>query len=152
MNHQQRIKQALLSLEGLSLGDSFGQSFFIEQSKAIQLINGRVLPKKPWLYTDDTLMAISIVETLNKYESIEIDTLVRAFARRYIEQPNRGYGSTAAKILREISEGVPWKQALTNAFSGMGSMGNGGAMRAAPHKSIFLRRLRKSYPRSKSLL
>ena len=51
MNHTQRIEKALLSLEGLSIGDSFGQNFFIEQDKAIQSINSRILPTKPWFYT-----------------------------------------------------------------------------------------------------
>ena len=137
MNHEARIEKAILSLSGLSIGDSFGQNFFIEQNKARQLINSRQLPAKPWLYTDDTVMAISIVETLNKFGYIEQDYLARAFAERYIEEPNRGYGSSAGRMLREMSQGVFWRQASTSAFSGMGSMGNGGAMRAAPIGAYF---------------
>ena len=137
MNHEERIKKALLSLQGLSIGDSFGQNFFIEQNKARQLIDSRILPNKPWFYTDDTVMAISIVKTLNKFEHIEQDYLAQMFAQKYIEEPSRGYGSNAGKTLREISQGVDWRQASTNAFSGMGSMGNGGAMRAAPIGAYF---------------
>ena len=137
MNHSERIKKALLSLQGLSTGDSFGQKFFIEQNKARQLIDSRTLPDKPWFYTDDTVMAISVVETLNKFEHIEQDYLAQMFAQKYIEEPNRGYGSNAGKTLREISEGVDWRQASKIAFSGMGSMGNGGAMRAAPIGAYF---------------
>ena len=137
MNHTKRIKKAFLSLEGLSIGDSFGQNFFIEQDKAIQSINSRILPTKPWFYTDDTVMAISIVETLNKFRRIEQDYLAMMFARRYIEEPNRGYGSNAGKTLNAISQGVDWRQASKRAFSGMGSMGNGGAMRAAPIGAYF---------------
>ena len=47
MNHTERTKKALLSLEGLSIGDSFGQKFFIEQNKAIQAIDSRILPPEP---------------------------------------------------------------------------------------------------------
>ena len=137
MNHTERIKKALLSLEGLSIGDSFGQKFFIEQNKAIQSIDSRILPTKPWFYTDDTVMAISIIETLDKFRRIEQDYLAQMFAQRYIEEPNRGYGSNAARTLKEISQGVDWKQASNRAFSGMGSMGNGGAMRAAPIGAYF---------------
>ena len=137
MNHTERIKKGLLSLEGLSIGDSFGQSFFIEQNKARQLIDSRILPTKPWFYTDDTVMAISIVETLNKFRCIEQDYLAMMFAQRYIEEPNRGYGSNASRTLKEISQGVDWRQASNHAFSGMGSMGNGGAMRAAPIGAYF---------------
>ena len=137
MNHKERIKKVLLSLEGLSIGDSFGQNFFIEQTKARELIELRTLPTAPWFYTDDTIMAISIVETLNEFGRIEQDYLARMFAKRYVEQPNRGYGSTAAKTLREIGEEVDWRKASASAFSGMGSMGNGGAMRAAPIGAYF---------------
>jgi len=137
MNHEARIEKAILSLSGLSIGDSFGQNFFIEQNKARQLISSRQLPAKPWLYTDDTVMALSIVETLNKFRYIEQDYLARVFAERYIEEPNRGYGSSAGRVLREMSQGVFWRQASTSAFSGMGSMGNGGAMRAAPIGAYF---------------
>ena len=137
MNHTERIKKALLSIEGLSIGDSFGQNFFIEQNKVIQSINSRILPTKPWFYTDDTVMAISIVETLDKFKRIEQDYLAMMFARRYIEEPNRGYGSNAGRTLQEISQGVDWRQASNRAFSGMGSMGNGGAMRAAPIGAYF---------------
>lgn len=132
-----RREKAILSLEGLSLGDSFGQSFFIEQDKARQQISSRQLPVKPWLYTDDTVMARSIVETLNKFGYINQDYLAQIFAQRYIKEPNRGYGSNAGKILREISQGIPWQQASSNAFHQMGSMGNGGAMRASPIGAYF---------------
>ena len=137
MNHTQRIEKALLSLEGLSIGDSFGQNFFIEQDKAIQSINSRILPTKPWFYTDDTVMAISVVETLKKFRCIEQDYLAMMFARRYIDEPNRGYGSNASKTLKEINQEIDWRQASKRAFSGMGSMGNGGAMRAAPIGAYF---------------
>lgn len=137
MNHQERIKKAFLSLEGLSIGDSFGQQFFIQQDRARELIKLRQLPQKPWFYTDDTVMAISIVETLNNFGYIERDYLARSFAQRYLKQPNRGYGSNAGQTLREISQGIHWQKASSQAFSGMGSMGNGGAMRVAPVGAYF---------------
>ena len=82
-------------------------------------------------------MATSIVETLNKFGRIEQDYLAQLFTCKYIKEPNRGYGATAAKALREIGEGADWRQVSANAFSGMGSMGNGGAMRAAPIGAYF---------------
>lgn len=53
-------------------------------------------------------------------------------ARHDREQDHRGYGGTAHRILREIGEGVPWREVSSAVFSGMGSKGNGGAMRAGP--------------------
>jgi len=131
------MEQTLLSLEGLSIGDSFGQNFFIEREKALKAISLRRLPPQPWLYTDDTVMAITIVETLSKFKFIEQDYLAQMFAQKYLAEPNRAYGGTAARTLKEISAGVDWRQASANAFSGMGSMDNGGAMRAAPIGAYF---------------
>ncbi len=42
MNHQERIEKAVLSLEGLSLGDSFGQ---INSFKVIILFNKKFFIK-----------------------------------------------------------------------------------------------------------
>ena len=78
IDHNIRMEKALLSLEGLSLGDSFGQSFFISEAKALQLIDSRImLTSKPWYYTDDTVMAMSVVETLNKFGRIDQDYLAK---------------------------------------------------------------------------
>ena len=85
-------------------------------------------------------MALSIVEVLELHGAIaEVgqDALAAAFARRYRAEPHRGYGGTAHEILRGIGEGQPWRTAAGEAFSGMGSMGNGGAMRAAPVGAWF---------------
>lgn len=132
-----RMEKALLSLEGLSIGDAFGQTFFMPEEKALKSIASRRIPDPTWYYTDDTAMAISIVETLSKFERIDRDYLAKAFARSYLNDPNRGYGATASKILREISQDISWLEASSNAFSGMGSMGNGGSMRSGPIGAYF---------------
>ncbi len=136
-DHKKRINKALLSLEGLSLGDSFGQCFFIPRQKALQLITNRWLPEQPWLYTDDTIMAISVIETLNKFGYINQDDLAHRFSQKYIQEPNRGYGSNTGRVLRDIHQGISWEEASSSSFSGMGSMGNGGAMRAGPIGAYF---------------
>ena len=53
-----------LCLEGLSVGDSFGEKFFVHPDIVDGLIESRGLPSPPWYFTDDTLMAISIPEVL----------------------------------------------------------------------------------------
>lgn len=125
------------ALDGLSLGDCFGQRFFGNPEFVVTLIEARALPAAPWHYTDDTEMALSIVEVLAEHGRIDQDQLAQAFARRYAHDPSRGYGGTAHSILRAIGEGTPWREAAGGAFSGMGSMGNGGAMRAAPVGAYF---------------
>ena len=77
-------------------------------------------------------MAISVVEVLERFGSIDQDALALAFARRFTEDPMRGYGGTAQGILRDIQSGVPWPIAAGRAFGGGGSCGNGSAMRVAP--------------------
>jgi ADP-ribosylglycohydrolase len=130
--------RALLSLDGLSVGDAFGQRFFSPNEFVTQgRITNEDLPPAPWHYTDDTEMAISVVEILLRHGKIEQDDLADAFARRYAADSRRGYGGTAHRILREIGTGVPWQQAAGSAFDGMGSLGNGGAMRVAPLGAFF---------------
>ena len=68
-----RLARARLALEGLSLGDVFGQQFFIRSSLLEQLIAQRALPAPPWLFTDDTQMALSIVGSLARFGAIDQD-------------------------------------------------------------------------------
>lgn len=134
-SHNEPLQRALLSLEGLSVGDAFGQWFF--SPMAPTFFARRELPPKPWHYTDDTAMGISIVEIIKECDGIREDALAERFARRYAEEPHRGYGGTAQRILREISRGQPWDAVARSAFDGLGSMGNGAAMRAGPVGAYF---------------
>jgi ADP-ribosylglycohydrolase len=136
-DHEDRMRRATLSLEGLSLGDAFGERFFLPPALAEALVAQRVLPDPPWHYTDDTVMALSIVETLEIHGAIDQEALARRFSRKYRADPGRGYGGMAHRILREIGEGSQWRRVSSAAFGGMGSMGNGGAMRAAPIGGYF---------------
>lgn len=122
------LEKALLSLQGLSLGDAFGEQFF---SLPLSLALRKELPPGPWRWTDDTHMALSIVETLQVHGHIDQDALAQAFARRYAGEPWRGYAGGAQRLLRQIEQGISWQQASYALFNG-GSYGNGGAMRAAP--------------------
>lgn len=77
-------------------------------------------------------MAIGIYRILEKYGEINQDKLARVFAWNYaLDWYRGGYGGTAHSILRSIGEGQDWRKAASEAFDGMGSMGNGAAMRAA---------------------
>lgn len=133
-----RLKRALQSLDGLSVGDAFGQSFFfVTPVIADNRLEGRFIPPPPWFYTDDTVMAKAIVRSLALHESIHTDWLAQAFAEDYRREPDRGYGGTARGILQAIGEGLPWQEAAGRVFDGDGSCGNGGAMRAAPIGAYF---------------
>jgi ADP-ribosylglycohydrolase len=136
-DHSERVARVQLALDGLSVGDAFGQRFF-HPARIITLMGGtRETPPPPWPYTDDTEMALAIAEVLGAHARIDQDELARNFARRFQTNPNRGYGATAFQILTAILRGEPWHKASREAFSGEGSMGNGGAMRVAPVGAYF---------------
>jgi ADP-ribosylglycohydrolase len=108
-DHVARMERARLSLDGLSVGDAFGQRFFYPPSVE-SLIAERALPQAPWHYTDDTEMALAIVETLHQRGRIDQDELAIAFARRYRAAPDRGYGGMACGILAAIGAGSHWSR------------------------------------------
>jgi ADP-ribosylglycohydrolase len=130
------MARARIALDGLSIGDAFGERFFVSPQTVMALIDSRAIPRPPWGYTDDTEMALAIVEVLEARGEIERDELARAFARRYRERPDRGYGGGAHAILRAIGDGHDWRRVRSMVFGG-GSMGNGGAMRVAPIGAYF---------------
>lgn len=130
-----RLARARASLEGLSVGDAFGERFFLPPGMFAARIEERFLPPPPWFYTDDTQMALSIFSTLRQYEVIEQERLADSFAERY--DPSRGYGPAMHQLLRSIRAGQEWSKAANNQFEGQGSFGNGAAMRAAPLGAFF---------------
>jgi ADP-ribosylglycohydrolase len=118
-----------LSLRALSVGDAFGELFFSRVPPTSVPL--RRLPPGPWRWTDDTHEALSMVETLSQCGAIDPDVLAGHLARRFVEQPWRGYAGGAMDLLSRIAEGADWRTEAPALFEG-GSWGNGGAMRVAP--------------------
>jgi ADP-ribosylglycohydrolase len=131
-DHEERMNRALLSLDGLSIGDALGEALCYRSENAPVRLRNNDLPGGPWFHTDDTEMAISLVSTLRSHGHVDPETLSRKFARRFERDPDRGYGRMTRIQLREILAGAKWQVTAANAFGGQGSMGNGGAMRVAP--------------------
>ena len=102
MDHRSRLERAALSLDGLSVGDGFGERFFVHPDTARNLIAQRAFPAPPWRTTDDTEMAISVVEVLQLHGEILPDALAQAFADRYVGDPARGYGQGAHTVLTAL--------------------------------------------------
>src|SRR5437899_12793217 len=105
-DHAKRMQRALLSLDGLSIGDGFGETFFTNSAIIKDWIEHRELPPSPWIVTDDTMMALSIVRCLKRHGRIDQDALATLFAQEYARSPLRGYGRMAHRILRSIGEGT----------------------------------------------
>ncbi|MEZ0231047.1 MAG: ADP-ribosylglycohydrolase family protein [Planctomycetota bacterium] len=129
------IESMRLSLDGLSVGDGFGERFFVRDAES--LIAQRAEPRRPWEWTDDTAMAISIFELLRQEGRIDQDLLAKKFAKRWLFEPGRGYGGGALSLLERIQDGEPWCEVARSLFHGQGSLGNGGAMRVAPLGAFF---------------
>jgi ribonuclease HIII len=134
------LANATKSLEGLSVGDAFGELFF-RHSPYETTTND--LPQTIWPWTDDTHMALSIVEILKTHQHIDQDELAKAFARRYKKEPDRGYAGGAHRLLNNIAMGANWREISPKLF-GNGSFGNGGAMRAAPIGGFFYNDLKRT--------
>ncbi|GAA4613953.1 ADP-ribosylglycohydrolase family protein [Actinoallomurus liliacearum] len=135
---------------GLSLGDAFGRRWFFRSgAEACREIAARRLPDVPgsdqgfgpgqvWHWTDDTAMALSVVRVLLRHGEIVEEELARAFADTYAADPGRGYGAGMHDLLPQLgAEPGAWHTATRALFDGQGSLGNGGAMRAAPLGAWF---------------
>ena len=131
----QALERALVSLLGLSVGDAFGERFFMPHGALHTAIDERTVPASPWRYTDDTQMALSLVEVLREHGTIDQDALAKSFVQRF--DPMRGYGPGAQRLLERLKVGERWRDVSRALFRGVGSFGNGAAMRVAPLGAFF---------------
>lgn len=155
-----RLSRALDSLEGLSVGDAFGEGFFMSFELAARLLGSgefagppfdfqdefvlRALIQtrrtdflqSPWRWTDDTALALEIVAELRENEFVDGDSLATRFGFRYNKNPLRGYGGAMHSLLPNLIFG-DWKRESGSLFNGTGSFGNGAAMRVAPLGAYF---------------
>ncbi len=130
---EDRLARAVLSLEGLSVGDAFGERY--ATGYAEEIIAARRLASAPWHFTDDTQMALSVVSVLRQYREINQDALATNFSVHYDE--NRGYGDAMNRLVPMIYLSGAWRVMAPRLFGGEGSLGNGAAMRAAPVGAYF---------------
>lgn len=109
-DHADRIARAHLSLDGLSVGDAYGDRFFSPATHSHWDDPEPFLPPPPWLYSDDTEMALGILEVLERHGTINQDDLARTFGRRWKLEPRRGYGPGAYRQLMSLAEGGDWRR------------------------------------------
>lgn len=115
------------ALLGLALGDALGAPY-----------EGGLLERTLWRFmgktrdglcrfTDDTQMSIDLATSLLCCGDVDQADLAGRFSSSH--RWDRGYGPGAARVLRRISNGMPWRDAARSVYPS-GSFGNGGAMRA----------------------
>ena len=97
---EQRLSAAVLSLEGLSIGDAANRERLADETH-------------PWRYSDDPIMAMAIVDVLAAHSAIDQDALATAFAKRFERDPERGYGVGSIVVLSTGIDCVPaaWRHA-----------------------------------------
>lgn len=128
-------QRALKSLDGLTVGDQFGELFFIDPTKFEQAVDARQIPAGQWGYTDDTEMALSIVSVLGNNGQVKQDELMKSFAQHH--DMYRGYGPSMRRVLEDVRMGANWQETVAGTFHGQGSWGNGSAMRVGPLGAFF---------------
>lgn len=137
MTHEQRLSLAQKALRGISIGDAFGDSFFGKEEEMLMAIQHQQIPQTKWEFTDDTVMAIALYQSLEKYGEVNQNFVAKQFKDNYFKDINRGYGPSMHSFFRQMKEGKPWRDISYDKFEGMGSMGNGGAMRAGVIGAYF---------------
>lgn len=135
--HTPDLHLAKTSLTGLSVGDAFGETFFGKEDIITERLHHKTLQEGTWPFTDDTVMSIGIYRIMATYGEINQEALAKIFADNYLLDDYRGYGGTAHAILKDFAAGKPWKTVSQEVFDGMGSMGNGAAMRSGPIGAYF---------------
>ena len=153
---EERLLRARRSLDGLSVGDAFGERYFMSAELASELIRSgqyadlpviyddellarvvaerRAPSEKLWRFTDDTQMALSVVENLRDFGAINADELARSFSRNYDD--SRNYGAAMRGLLPRL-QNEDFRVLAPQLFDGSGSFGNGAAMRVAPLGAYF---------------
>lgn len=85
-------------------------------------------------YTDDTAMLRSVANSLVEHKMLDARDLSKRFTEEFFREPGRGYGGSVSAIFKQLRDtefSDPFGPAARH-FDGMGSYGNGGAMRIAP--------------------
>ena len=149
------MKQKYLgSMIGSALGDAIGEIVLykagcgciypedidkvISKDELIKHINKFNILK----YTDDTHMAIGTAESLINCGSVKKQHMLERYIANYTLDPWRGYGKGATYLFAMVNDmSIPYKKAMKKInkayFNGIGSYGNGGAMRINPVGLFF---------------
>jgi len=113
---------------GSAIGDALGASFeglWINKLNIEEFsFHGR--------WTDDTHMMIGVAESLIANKGFNGEHMAWAFIKNWEKEPWRGYGPGPPRVFRMIKSGIAWNEAAKQLYGGMGSFGNGAAMRVAP--------------------
>jgi poly(ADP-ribose) glycohydrolase ARH3 len=120
------------ALLGTAVGDALGAPLegwsrervdrVYGESGRLEMVEGR--------YTDDTEQMIGVAESLLRNTGFDGADMARTLVQNM--NPRRGYGPGSRAAFERLRAGEQWDEAAQHLFGGMGSYGNGAAMRIAP--------------------
>jgi poly(ADP-ribose) glycohydrolase ARH3 len=121
---------------GLALGDAIGELAFLNPQEPA--LRSQITGAGRLIYTDDTVMAIGLAESILQVGHLDPQHLGDTFRANYMREPWRGYAIGPPTIFALVAErGISYPQAARSLFGGQGSFGNGAAMRIAPVGLFF---------------
>ncbi|KAJ6222070.1 hypothetical protein RDWZM_000615 [Blomia tropicalis] len=132
-------------LAGGLVGDCLGSPFegdIVVPKPALQKFIAKQLEEQTeklpsfqvFSYTDDTAMTKSIAQSLIEMKKFDPKDMAKRFALEYNKEPKRGYGTNVVDVFAALmlaNYEHPFEPAKRQ-FGGLGSYGNGGAMRCGP--------------------
>ena len=120
------------ALLGTAVGDALGAPLEGWSRERITRFYGEMgrLEMIEGLYTDDTEQMIGVAESLLKNAGFDGTDMARTLVQNI--DPKRGYGPGSRAAFERLRAGARWDEAAQHLFGGMGSYGNGAAMRIAP--------------------
>lgn len=127
-----RVRGCLL---GGALGDALGAGFEGQPAVSAAALERVVVAGSELVWTDDTALQLASAGYLAGLESLEDfddDAHAHALAWAWQKDPHRGYGANPPRVFGTVLARGDWRAAARGSFGGVGSLGNGGAMRAAP--------------------
>jgi len=123
---------------GLLIGDSLGARFINKEPDDIPLLDGEYLQAHPpKSYTDDTQMALSVLEEMVENGQIDQMSLRERFIARFT--PWRGYGGGMLEVIERWRGGESIAATASSLYNGTGNFGDGAAVRVAPISCFFNR-------------
>jgi poly(ADP-ribose) glycohydrolase ARH3 len=123
-------------LFGTFVGDAIGAAFNGWLPEDIPPLDSNyIVSHPPRTYTDDTQMSISVFEEMLENGCINQQSLLQRFLKRF--SPWRGYGGGMLDVIEQWKDGRDVESAARSMYDGVGSFGDGAAMRVAPISAFF---------------
>lgn len=123
-------------LFGTFVGDSIGAAFDGWLPDMIPPLDvSYINANPPKTYTDDTQMTISVFEEMVENGHIDQQSLLQRILKRFSQW--RGYGGGMLEVIEQWRDGRDIQTAAHSLYGGLGSFGDGAAMRAGAISAFY---------------